>query len=52
MTPLHLAAQKHKLNSAHLLVEAGADRNALNEAILFIYLIDNFQSIYAEMIHQ
>ncbi|OHT02881.1 hypothetical protein TRFO_06931 [Tritrichomonas foetus] len=32
MTPLHLAAVKHKLNSAHLLVEAGADRNALNEA--------------------
>jgi DNA repair exonuclease SbcCD ATPase subunit len=32
MTPLHLAAQKHKLNSAHLLVEAGADRTAVNEA--------------------
>jgi hypothetical protein len=32
MTPLHLAAQKHRLNSAHLLVEAGANRSAVNEA--------------------
>ena len=31
MTPLHLAAQKNKLNSAHLLLEAGADRDICNE---------------------
>lgn len=31
-TPLHLAAMKHMLNAAHLLVDAGADVNAVNEA--------------------
>lgn len=31
-TPLHLAAMKHMLNAAHLLIDAGADVNAVNEA--------------------
>lgn len=45
MTPLHLAAQKHKLNSAHLLVEAGANRHMTNEAILYFNIINRQKPI-------